>query len=58
MGGDKVLVCRDCGREFRFSQSEQEFYAQRGFSEPARCPDCRKRRRSPGVRGRRDGKSA
>ncbi len=37
MGGDKVLVCRDCGRDFRFSQSEQEFYAQRGFSEPTRA---------------------
>ncbi len=45
MDGAKVIVCRECGREFTFSLAEQEFYAQKGFTEPARCPDCRKRRR-------------
>lgn len=44
-GGDKVLVCRECRREFRFSQAERQFYEQKGFSEPTRCPDCRKARR-------------
>ncbi len=43
--GDKVLVCRECGREFTFSQTEKGFYEQRGFSEPRRCPNCRKSRR-------------
>ena len=39
---DKTLTCRDCGREFTFSASEQEFYAQKGFTnEPGRCPECR-----------------
>ena len=45
---DKTLVCKDCGKEFIFSAGEQEFYAEKGFeNEPARCRDCRdKRRRS------------
>ena len=38
---DKTLVCRDCGREFTFTEGEQEFYNSRGYSEPQRCPDCR-----------------
>ena len=38
---DKTLVCRDCGREFTFTEGEQEFYSSRGYSEPQRCPDCR-----------------
>ena len=28
---DKVLICRDCGREFTFTAGEQEFYAEKGF---------------------------
>ncbi len=39
---DKTLTCRDCGRSFVFSASEQEFYAQKGFmNEPGRCSECR-----------------
>ncbi|MBZ4665461.1 zinc-ribbon domain containing protein [Mahella sp.] len=44
---DKVLVCKDCGREFVFTAGEQEFYAERGFqNEPARCKDCRDSRKA------------
>ena len=44
---DKTLTCRDCGREFIFSASEQEFFAQRGFTnEPGRCPECRATRKA------------
>ncbi len=43
---DKYLVCKDCGEEFVFSASEQEFYAEKGFqNEPARCPECRRARK-------------
>ncbi len=43
---DKVLVCRDCGKEFIFSVGEQEFYMSRGLlSEPTRCRECRSARR-------------
>jgi CxxC-x17-CxxC domain-containing protein len=38
---DKVLTCADCGQEFTFTAAEQQFYADRGFSEPRRCPSCR-----------------
>jgi len=39
---DKTLTCRDCGQNFTFTQGEQEFFAQKGFTnEPSRCPDCR-----------------
>ena len=43
---DKTLVCKDCGQEFTFTASEQEFYAEKGFTnEPVRCPDCRRARK-------------
>ena len=39
---DRTITCLDCGQEFSFTAGEQEFYAQRGFSEPPkRCPSCR-----------------
>ena len=37
MYSDKTLTCADCGQEFVFTASEQDFYAQRGFTEPRRC---------------------
>ena len=44
---DKTIVCKDCGREFVFSASEQEFYAEKGFeNEPQRCRDCRNARKA------------
>ena len=43
---DKQLQCRDCGQDFVFSASEQEFFAEKGFTnEPQRCPACRKARK-------------
>src|SRR5215211_2136277 len=38
---DKVLTCADCGQEFTFTAAEQQFYSDRGFSEPRRCASCR-----------------
>jgi CxxC-x17-CxxC domain-containing protein len=38
---DRVLTCVDCSQEFAFTASEQQFYAERQFSEPRRCPSCR-----------------
>ncbi len=44
---DKTLTCRDCGRTFTFTAGEQEFYAQRGYTnEPGRCPECRAARKA------------
>ena len=38
---DKTITCRDCGTNFTFTEGEQDFYSQKGYSEPVRCPDCR-----------------
>ncbi|MBQ2114776.1 MAG: zinc-ribbon domain containing protein [Selenomonadales bacterium] len=44
---DEVLTCKDCGAEFVFSASEQEFYAEKGFqNKPGRCPACRAARKA------------
>ena len=49
---DKTLTCRDCGTEFVFTSGEQEFYAQKGFTnEPTRCPACRQSRKAGKSRG-------
>lgn len=42
---DQTLTCRDCGQHFTFTAGEQRFFAERGFSQPARCPDCRAARK-------------
>jgi CxxC-x17-CxxC domain-containing protein len=48
---DKTLTCRDCGTQFVFTAGEQEFYAQKGFTnEPTRCPSCRAARKQGGGR--------
>lgn len=52
MFNDKVLTCKDCGAEFVFSASEQEFYAEKGFTnEPGRCPSCRAARKARNNNG-------
>lgn len=44
---DKTIVCKDCGKEFVFSEGEQEFYKKKGFeNDPVRCPDCRRKRKA------------
>ena len=44
---DRTLTCRDCNREFTFTVSEQEFHAEKGFTnDPGRCPECRAARRA------------
>jgi CxxC-x17-CxxC domain-containing protein len=43
---DKTLTCAECGTEFAFTAREQEFYADRGFTEPRRCQSCRASRKA------------
>ena len=46
---DQVITCSDCGIDFVFSASEQEFFAEKGFaSAPKRCSSCRAQRRASG----------
>lgn len=48
---DKVITCKDCGKEFVFTTGEQEFYKEKGFTnEPARCPDCRRAKKEQNRR--------
>jgi hypothetical protein len=37
--------CADCRRTFTMSASECDWFAQRGWTPPRRCADCRKARR-------------
>ena len=43
---DKQLQCLDCGAPFTFGAEEQEFFAEKGFTnEPKRCSTCRRAKR-------------
>ncbi|HXW50550.1 MAG TPA: zinc-ribbon domain containing protein [Candidatus Acidoferrales bacterium] len=49
---DQLLTCVDCGQEFTFTAGEQEFFAQKGFTnKPNRCPDCRRARKAQRSNG-------
>ena len=44
---DKKIICKDCGKEFLFTVSEQDFYEEKGFTnEPVRCKECRDKRKN------------
>jgi CxxC-x17-CxxC domain-containing protein len=51
---DQTLTCQDCGTNFTFTESEQQFFAEKGYvNAPGRCPDCRRvRRETGGTRAR------
>jgi hypothetical protein len=40
------ITCRQCGKEFAFSTSEQSFYQEKGFVLPQHCKECRSNRRN------------
>lgn len=48
---DREIVCIDCGEDFPFTAREQAFYAQKGFTDPKRCPKCRAKKKE--ARGER-----
>ena len=37
------LNCQDCKTDFEFSDGEQAFYKEKGFTPPKRCKDCRQK---------------
>lgn len=52
---DKTVKCIDCGADFTFTAGEQEFYAQKGFTnEPKRCKECRDRNKERKNNNRRN----
>lgn len=43
---DRTLECVECNQSFTFSAEDQEYHAQKGYSnDPKRCPSCRQSRR-------------
>ena len=50
---DKNLICIDCQIKFIFTKGEQEFFLQKGFNPPSRCPKCRKTRKKDRRKRRR-----
>ena len=52
-GSDQTLKCRDCGQDFVWTASEQDFYQEKGFNNPpSRCPACRKAKKASFNQGR------
>ena len=49
---DRNLTCQDCGTSFVFSADDQQYHAEKGYTnEPKRCPSCRSNRRAGGGGG-------
>lgn len=42
---NQTLSCRDCSQSFEFSERDQNFFAEKNFSAPSRCPKCRSARK-------------
>jgi len=52
---DRELQCADCGISFTFTANEQEFFANKGFTnDPKRCSECRRLRKQERGGGRGD----
>jgi hypothetical protein len=45
---DLEVKCREpqCGKPFKITDGEQQFFQEKGFALPKRCKDCRKQRRA------------
>ena len=42
---DRTLTCLDCGQPFTFTAEDQEYHAQKGYTnDPKRCTACRTQR--------------
>jgi Probable zinc-ribbon domain len=51
---DQKRTCSDCGDEFIWTAGEQEFFHEKGFTEPPkRCKTCRQARKA-GRESRRE----
>jgi CxxC-x17-CxxC domain-containing protein len=50
---DQTLNCKDCGKPFVWTVGEQQFYQDKGFSNPpSRCQDCRAKKKADMSGGR------
>ncbi len=48
---DQTLTCSDCQCQYTFTEGEQSFFQEKGFTPPTRCPDCRRRRKAEKMAG-------
>jgi CxxC-x17-CxxC domain-containing protein len=49
---DRTLTCQDCSAGFTFTAEDQQYHAEKGYTnEPKRCPTCRSARRNSGGGG-------
>lgn len=42
---EKKIECVQCGRAFIYSEQKQRSYAEKGYSQPKHCPECKKKNR-------------
>jgi putative zinc ribbon protein len=47
---DRTLKCVDCNSDFIFSDRDQAFFQQKGFTDPKRCKPCRDIKKQSKVR--------
>lgn len=54
---DQQLTCADCNRDFTWTAGEQEFFREKGFTNPPkRCKECRQAKKEQrGGGGERKG---
>jgi len=53
---DLEITCTECGETFPFLEREQDYFRERGLSNPKRCKPCRDARRQ-NFSGSREGGS-
>jgi len=42
----ETIQCLDCNNDFYFTDRDQQFYAENGYSKPKRCKPCRDTRKA------------
>lgn len=53
---DQQLTCSDCNRDFTWTAGEQEFFHEKGFTNPPkRCKECRQAKKEQRDGGERKG---
>jgi len=48
---DKDIQCVDCAHFFTWTAQDQEFYAEKNYTEPKRCKPCRLAKKEARAQG-------
>jgi len=43
---DREITCKDCKTKFTFTAGEQQWFAERDFTDPVRCKPCRDQKKA------------